>query len=255
MEYKEKIVALLKNKRTGIPLILGVCISIIALWFLIPAGVSTIKKSQDYSSRSVVSVSLPADEKRKLEKEITDIKNAIRSSNKGGEETYAKQYRELGVRYVRLGMLGKAVEAYDDALREEPKHAETLLAKAEVLASMKEFEKAEQTYREAIDIQPNDQTAYVKLAGMYHYRMNDPETARGVYLEGLTRSNNDINLLRSFATYLEIAGRPEEAYLYWDAIYKKNPADSSAKNRRDALKAYNPEELLKKAQEKERSIK
>lgn len=236
----EKILALLRNKKTGISLLCVIFLVLIGLWFIVPLAVKKALEAQDIASRSVISVSLTPEERKSLEKEVGDLKNAIRSSNKNGGANYAKQYRTLATTYERLGYIGKAVEAYDRALSEEPHHAETLLLKGSVLWTMREFTKAEKTYREVIDQNPTDQTAYVKLAGMYLYGLNDSITARGIYMEGLTRSNNDLNLMRSFATFLEVIGRPEEAYLYWDVVLKRFPTDASAKARLDALKAYNP---------------
>ena len=57
---------------------------------------------------------------------------------------------------------------------------------------------------------------------MYFYDLKDSETARGIYVEGLIKSNSDLSLMKLFANFLELAGNRSEAMLYWQAVLEKD---------------------------------
>lgn len=194
-----------------------------------------IREYQKQQARAVVEVPLSAEEKKMLEREIVEIQNAIRASDKKGERTYTKQYLALGEKFEKLGFLKRALHAYTKALHEDARDLSAMIHTADVNQRMKNFEEAENWYRKVIDREPTNTRHYQKLADMYFYDRNNPESARGIYLEGLLRTQNDISLLKVFASFLELSGDRREASLYWDAVLQKEPQNKEVEKHLKSL--------------------
>lgn len=210
-----------ENSRKDIMLILLVITAGVVVVFSAPPLIRVIQEYQYYRSVSVVKSDLTSEQKQEVEKEVADVKSALRSSNKEGEQNYQKQYEKLGGLYERLGYLGKAGDAYKRALKEGPRDTKIILDTARVYQQMKYFDVAESYYRNAIEKEPTRIETYQKLADMYFYDRKDYDKARATYLEGLLKSNNSLALMKLYANFLELAGNRHEAYLYWSAILEK----------------------------------
>lgn len=208
---------------------IGIIILLFACAFGVLIGVPKIRTAfrvyQQEQKRDNVPVSLSADEKKSIEKDIIEIQNAIRASDKKGAKTYAAQYSALGVDFEKLGFLKRALDAYQKSIKEEVDVA-TYIHIADAYQRMKEYELAEENYRKAIDRDPKNIEYYQRLADMYFYDRGDAFSARGIYLEGLLRADNDIRLMKIFANFLETSGNRHEAYIYWDAILQKDPKNT-----------------------------
>lgn len=214
--------AFFQNPRRDAGIIAASCIAIAVAWFGIPAGVTAVKQYQWYRAHSVRPVSLSVQEKKDAEERIRKTRNDIRANNKTDNSSRARSFETLGNEYEYLGFIGKAARAYRSALSFTPKETSIVLKYAGVLQLMQDFKTAEEQYRKAIDQDPVRIESYQKLADMYFYDLKDSETARGVYVEGLIKSNSDLGLMKLFANFLELAGNRSEAMLYWEAVLQKD---------------------------------
>ena len=210
-----------RNKALGILTLLFIFFVFVSAWFILPKAYTRIVRYQKELSRATVPVSLSLEEKKKIEKEILEGENAIRSSDKKGADTYAGQYVSLGEKFESLGYRAKAVKAYQNALREDGKNVSAYTHLGGIFQRMKDYISSRDAFRAAIDLNPPDATLYPKLARVYLEGMKDFETARGVFLEGLVRANNDIRLIKEYVPFLESIGEYSEAALYKQEILKK----------------------------------
>lgn len=210
------------SKQKDIAILVACILGFFAAWFGVPAGFHAWKGYDLYRSRSVIAVNLSPEEQKKHESAIADIKSEIGNSNKRGNASYANQYQELGVHYEALGYLGRAASSFERAQKEGGPSTELFVNLARVHQEMSFFNKAVNFYRSAIDRDPGRVNLYQKLAELYFYDLKDAERARGVYIEGLGKTDNNLDLMKLFANFLELSGDRHEAYIYWDAVLQKD---------------------------------
>lgn len=213
---------LLEDKQKTLASLCVAVLGIAMIWFTVPKIVTAIVAYQQRVSKMTVSVNIPFEQRKGIEKDILDIQNAIRSSDKKGNTNYSAQYLELGLKFEQLGYLGKAETAYQKGLKEDPKSIPALIRLGVVLSFMDEYDKSITSFREAIELNPTNSETYTKFADMYQLKMKKLEEARGVYIEGLMRTQNDPTLVRSFVSFLESTGYGREAELYKKALARKD---------------------------------
>lgn len=218
---------MIHNKRYGIAaLCLLFLLGFVALISL-PALFSRIVEYQDAKKYSVVPVTLSDEEKENLEKEIDSMNKSLQSTDVNDGVARAALYRSLGEKHEKLGHLAKSASLYRLALNAYPKDAEALVSLGLLYGQMGKLAIGQESFKKALDFEPRNKAFYSKLASFYREYGHDEESARGVYLEGLIRTNNDSDLMREYATFLESIGEGYEAYLYWDTLSKKNPSDTA----------------------------
>lgn len=215
------------KKQKDIAIVIACLFGFFGAWFGVPAGIQALKSYDLYRSRSVVPVTISAEEKKKHEDAILEIKKAIANSDKQGNPNYAKQYQRLGEHYEALGYLGRAERAFVASRKEGTDETVSFLNLARVNQEMRYFKKSVNLYRQAIDRDPNRPDIYQKLAELYFYDLKDSLTARGVYIEGLSKTGNNLDLMKLFAQFLEFSGDRREAYIYWDAVLQKDRQNKS----------------------------
>jgi tetratricopeptide (TPR) repeat protein len=229
MNTQKSIKKIFQNKQSGIFFLCGVFMVLAVVWFFTPKIISGIVRYQKELSRATVTVSLSREDRGKAEKEIFDMENSIRSSNKKGEENYASQYILLGEKLEYIGYRAKAVKAYQNAVKEDGKNIHAYAHLGAVLRAMGRVREAKDAYRTAIDLNPGSTTFYPTLAYIYAEDLKDSETGRGVFLEGLIRTNNNLELIKKYVPFLERIGETTEARLYQQEIVKKEPPSPQKK--------------------------
>jgi len=192
----------------------------------LPVLLSSVKEYQDAKKYSVVSVSLSDEDKASIGKEIDTLNESLKGTDVKDGIARAALYRSLGEKYEKLGHLAKSVSVYRLALTAYPKDAEALIALGLLYGRMGKVADGEESFKKALDFEPRNISFYSKYAQFYREYRNDEEAARGAYLEGLIRTNNDTGLMREYASFLESIGEGYEAYLYWDTLSKKDPSDT-----------------------------
>ncbi len=219
----ESIKKILKNKYLGVVALSIAFVLFVCAWFFLPKIITGVVRYQKELARATVPVNLSLEEKKKSEKEILEIQNSIRSSDKKGADNYASQYVLLGEKLEKLGYRAKAVRAYKNAIREDATFVEAHGHLGSVSRMMEDYTTARDEFRIAIDLNPVNVTLYPKLAQVYLEGLKDPAVARGVYIEGLVQTHNDLRLIKEYVPFLEKIGESLEAASYRQEILKKEP--------------------------------
>ncbi len=195
--------------------------AVLGVVFSLPGVIRYIKAQNARAAHGVVEVQLSPDERSSIEKEIVAIHNAIQRGNGAEGQSLAQQYGTLGELYEKLGYLLKAKDAYTKALREDPRDASALLQSAHILARMKDYAGAKKAFEDALVAEPYNWKVYDAYAQFYASILNNPEEARGIYLKGLVATANQIDLMQSYAAFLESQGALSEAQDYRQEILKR----------------------------------
>ena len=92
----------------------------------------------------------------------------------------------LGQLLLGKGALNEAMEAFDAALKLNPRSFEARVGKGIVLGRQGEFAKAEQVLRDALVLNPNPVRVHYEL-GMLYEEQGDFDNAVSEYKEGLKK--------------------------------------------------------------------
>lgn len=102
------------------------------------------------------------------------------------------------------------------------------LNRANVYIGLKEYGRAEDDLKVALEIDPGEQNLYVSLANLYKGYMNkDGETIKSVYEQGLKTVVGGGNLVVSYASYLKGTGEYKEALKYYKMLQQAYPSNTS----------------------------
>lgn len=200
---------------------------------VVVAGIGVSKALQRYNdtlSKEVIPVSLTKEEREGLLKEIRENSAVVKKIN--GEDTKSEAvaaYLKLASAYERMGYSGKATAMYEEVLKRDDNNVSALVSLAMLQEKMERVAAAEESYKRLVAIQANARN-YNLLGRFVLERKHDPQRARALYLEGLQKTNNDTMLMKYFANFLEAIGDRYEAYLYWDAAYRKEPSNVDLQN-------------------------
>ncbi len=181
------------------------------------------------AARQRFEAALTASTKKK--KEDVNVLNAIGRANADGpantgdpayaiqilkraiaiEPNNADAYINLGINYLKLGpdQGGNAYEAFNNAIKADPKNARARFRLGKIFESQGNSEKFLQYYNEAIAADPAFTPAYLDL--YYYYSNRDVNKAREYLEKYIANSDKDCNTDYLLADYLFRSGKYQES--------------------------------------------
>lgn len=221
----------LANKRQTVTLFLVWAALLGAAWFASPVLVrSVLRLSAALPHRAVV-VELSDEERKKTRDEIDTLKEKIFSKKQRGDISVTQDILELAIRYEKLGAYWMAQAHLAGILNRDRTNAQARMHLSRVLEGLTLYSDAAESWRTTIELDPKNPSHYARLAYVFDRRFNDSFGANGIYVEGLVRSGNTPELMRSYALFLERIGENNTALLYWKALLEKEPGDTSVQDR------------------------
>ena len=215
-------------KKSLIILALILLVVVVAFWY---AKQKTSHVFSPYTSTALHDreVQLDPASQKIFDARIAATKKSIAAFNKDtSTDDKVSNYFNLAGDEQALGHYQEAKKAFEAALL--IKHdAHITHAYAALLyqmgAGVDAFLYLDEAIKEAPEV-PNFWQTKIQIAQELY--KNDADRLEEVYLDGLTQTKEDIDLLTLYATYLANAGRREESILYWKKAITKNPTASSA---------------------------
>ncbi|MDP2656512.1 MAG: tetratricopeptide repeat protein [bacterium] len=207
-------------------IILAIVVVLIALWFVVPTVKKQIDHVQYMASHYVTQTTLTDEQRSTIEQSIRDIESEIASGDTKDEPTMTMQYIDLGIHFASLGRNDLSLDAYKRAANADPTSFVAFSNIGSVHEAAGNYEDAKDAYRQAISKAPTESSNYQKLAELYWYHLDEVAVARGVFIEGLMGTNQDPNLMRAYALFLEQNNYLSESLLYWQEIAKQSPDDA-----------------------------
>lgn len=221
----------LANKRQTVTLFLVWVTLLGVAWFASPALVrSVLRLSAALPHRAVV-VELSREEREKTKDEIDALKEKIFTKKQHGDTGVTQDILELAIRYEKLGAYWMAQAHLAGIIRRDGTNAQAWTHLSRVLEGLTLYSDAAESWRTTIELDPKNPSHYARLAYVFDRRFNDSFGANGIYVEGLVRSGNTPELMRSYALFLERIGEKNTALLYWKALLEKEPGDTSIQDR------------------------
>ena len=163
------------------------------------------------------------------------------SASGGGNEgvqpklTYEEDLQQ-GIEYEKKGELDKAINSYKKASEVSPKEYVPYSNAGSAYYSMQKFAEAEDHFLKAIELQPNNVSVYTKLYDLYYYGLNrDKEQMNAFFADATKNTDNDINIVKLYAMYLEEIKDYKSALSIWQSLLEFEPDNALYKVKVEAL--------------------
>ncbi len=141
-------------------------------------------------------------------------------------ETSYEEYLQQGIEYESRGELDKAINAYLKAAQAKPEAYVPYSNIGSIYEHNKEFAKAEEAFKTALSIDPQSLSVYRKLYELYRYDLEKPSQEMILFFkDALEKTNNDVDLTKLYAFYLEDANDFESALVIWKAFLQAEPGN------------------------------
>ncbi len=211
-----------------------VVLVLLALWFVVPVVSRQVSETSRIARNYIVSVSLSSDERTKTEQDIRNIEDEIKRGNTKGAANMFQQYIRLGNDFETIGRLDLAIDAYKKASQNDASFV-AYAHMGSAYTTAHDYELAKDAFQQAIGKAPKEPKNYQKLAELYWHQLDQIAVARGVYIQGLVGTNQELGIMKSYASFLEQTGYTSESLMYWQAILKSTPKDQAVKDHIKAL--------------------
>jgi len=140
--------------------------------------------------------------------------------------TSYEEYLQQGIQYESTNELDKAIAAYQKAAQANPESYVPYSNIGSIYERNKEFIKAEEAFKTALSIDPQSISVYRKLYDLYRYDFKKlPPEMMLFFSDALEKTNNDIDLTKLYAFYLENINDWESALIIWKAFLQTEPGN------------------------------
>lgn len=147
-----------------------------------------------------------------------------------------EQYLQQGINLETKGEFLKAVDSYKKASELSPTEYVPYSNAGSVYYNLKKYTEAEDHFLKALELSPSSVSVYTKLYEVYFYGMKrNKEQMTAFFQDALKNTNNDINIVRMYAIYLEEIAQYESALAIWQSLLKFEPDNASYKAKVEAL--------------------
>lgn len=137
--------------------------------------------------------------------------------------TYA-EYLQQGIGYESAGELDRAVESYQKAAKIAPKEYVPYSNIGSIYEVKKDFARAEEFFKKALSIDPQALSVYRKLYDLYRYDFRKhPDFMMPFFADIIKTTNNNSDIIKLYAFYLEDINDPEPALTIWKAFLESEP--------------------------------
>ncbi|MFP3321478.1 tetratricopeptide repeat protein [Planococcus sp. SIMBA_160] len=137
-------------------------------------------------------------------------------------------YNEMGIKALQEGRAEDAIQAFTNAIEEQPEDALGYINFGHVLASMNETERAERFFQKALTLDETSATAYYGLANLY-YNAERYEEALKLYEKAIQQGIEGSDAHYMVGKCFERIDQPKLALPYLQRAVELNPADLQAR--------------------------
>ncbi len=186
----------------------------------------------------IVPSTLPVNDQEKARQEIKSLNEKISSNTciETGERSCYDEHLQLGIKYESLGQLSDAIASYRKASAISPKDYVPYSNIGSAYYGIKKFAEAETAFLKAIDITPNNVSVYTKLYDLYFHGLKRyPHEMNAFFTDAMKNTNNDINIVKLYALYLEEINDLESALPIWEGLLKVEPDNALYKAKIETL--------------------
>ncbi|OGE90162.1 MAG: hypothetical protein A3J07_04465 [Candidatus Doudnabacteria bacterium RIFCSPLOWO2_02_FULL_49_13] len=191
-------------------------------------------------------VEITADQRARVEAVIAELQTKIKTCDQASDpsaEASAKEddhkcsdlYLQLGLNHESLGQVSRAIYAYEQAAKADSNLYVPYSNLGSIYRRLKDYAKAEESFRKALTIAPNNASVYTKLIEMSWYDLKKrPHEMEPLFQEAFKATDYEANLVRFYAYYGHTINDPLIEINAWTAILQYEPDNAAAKKSLEA---------------------
>jgi tetratricopeptide (TPR) repeat protein len=189
------------------------------------AGYAAYKKGNEHSSFvKEINRNLSAADRKTFEDRVADTKQKLADS-KTDDEKFGWEM-QLGYNLEALGSLSDAQKAFEDAIKLKPDDFTGYSGLFQVQQDRADYNGALQSISTAIEKNPTDPGIWKKYALLEMEHLNaSNDTISSLYSEALVKTNNNIDIVTTYADWLQKTGNLQAAKEYWQKAITANPTN------------------------------
>lgn len=169
-------------------------------------------------------------EKQGIQKQLDDAEAALKNlpANASGEQRY-RGYMQVGLINYELGQYSKAQEVYKEAQKLDPNNPIAYHELFVVENAMHDYGAAKTDIEKAVQLAANNPQYWRDRVELVrnHFNPTNSEIEK-LYQDALTATNNSVDVITSYAQFLEEKGDLQGAVTQWKAAIDKNPSATTA---------------------------
>lgn len=136
--------------------------------------------------------------------------------------------REYAVALYATGQLEESKKEYLETVKLQPNDAELFNNLGNVHRDLGEYQAAQDAYRRSIDLQPKQTNAYLNLAHLYAYSLQQPAQGASVLREALDQDAQNVALRLQLAGLYEMMQDKPAARGAYEEVLKLDPQSTAA---------------------------
>jgi tetratricopeptide (TPR) repeat protein len=145
---------------------------------------------------------------------------------------------QRGINFETKKDLDSALKEYELAASIKPDQYIPYSNMGGVYQQKKDFTKAEEAFKKALSLDPQAISVYQKLYDLYRYDLKKyPHEIMPFFAEAMQKTNNSMEIVRIYATYLYDVKDYEMALIMWEAMVKAYPDNELYQKRVEEIKA------------------
>jgi tetratricopeptide (TPR) repeat protein len=166
------------------------------------------------------------EQKRVLEAQLKEAEDKVKAlaANADISDRYTA-YIRLAELQNRLGMYQGAIESVDKVAAERQGNSRIYLTYATAYQGLGDKAKARDNIVKVMAMDDETPENWIKYFEIFDDL--DPAMKDAKYTEALKKTNNNIELVKIYAKYLESQGNKEKAIIYWEVARNVDPANAS----------------------------
>lgn len=220
----------LSNRTKFILIILASLIIIVGIIY----GVILFNKHNDTKFINYRDPGFTAEEMRSLEDKIISLQQQIQQlpKNTSADVKY-KLYFQIGLTHYSLGQYSQAKDSYTQATQILPNNSTAWSELYVVEVAMGDYSSAQHSIDKALDLNPSSPQLWRYKIDLEQKHLNASMADMDkLYKDALQKSNNAVDIITSYAQFLEQKGDITGALAQWKLALALNPTGANL---------YNPE--------------
>lgn len=214
----------MKNKKLIISVLIIFVFIVTAILIFSPMG----KKLLDNRTELIthVDVNLSVSDREFVEKRLANYEKQFSElSENASIIDKVNLYFVMAADYRMLGEYGKAKELLESAMAIDPKNSNLISTYSSLLAIMGDKETALTYIDKAIELYGAESNYWLWKIDLEKELNSSVVNIEKVYKDALEKTNNDLNIIVSYAQFLETQKKYSESITYWEKaiiIYPQN---------------------------------